>query len=931
MNPANDPSGYAAYPGAMYPHYPSNIPPNAIYPMAGPPQFYPYNMGQYPYPVTPSFVNSMPTNQTYSQPQGFAPPGGAHLAQMTSLINHQPPPINMFNPGNSFNPTNVHQANNKKFKPVNKNQTPVKQEPPQPVMQSTPPPPPKQPPAPAMPSIQSFPNPVQKVSHKSRLTNNNRKKGWEKYLNTEDRNLIEKMLTEADEFDEHFVSFEKEFKKMQDTTSGVNDVSLTEFNSKWCEWKDQMLHRREQMSKLLDETLDKFYKQIIQHFPLFLIQDEDSSTFEKSVPVKNMTEQPQKPLSVLRKDIDDLVSQAVSAKPSNVVPKLPDLQPVSAPPKPSSPVDELSPEMKARYRKILKSQENLDSSIKFALGNPEFSQTVNNLCFVRNEMKLVTFLTSKQVIQPKPQPEQATSVVNQPKGFQESIYKKVYNKPNPPATSHTSVDQPKPNPKTIASSDVPNSSSRTLTDTLVTLKNDKHEVIKNNNAVIVQKTIQNNQPIVGPSGGPEIRPNIKPDPSVTTNPNRTVRVVTPQYEGNNHVISIQVSTRNAKTESEKKKSETIVSSNPMVAKPPNPNIINIPLSKNRPLPKSPQKSANYRNNIRVPISSGSYEKPTGYPKPTGYREPVRQFETPHRAPNPQVICTDINSFLEQERQNLQKGKFSYTDSKYFTTPRQYSEEPLYIKELLEPPSRPYRPPRIVLIIRGLPGSGKSYLSKLIKTKEENMDPSSKLRLFSLDDYFFVEREQHCEQYSKLEMIYEYDASKESEYKFNLFKAYRKCLMSGFHNFVIVDSVNTYINDVREFYACAIEFNFIPYVIETEAIVRRLLNDCVNGEEVVAYCYKHNRHGRSLAEIRTLYDRWELLPVEYLRVNAFSVVDEDMQSSKQHQPSPPPQPAYLPTSIYDEDERHRPHSVTLIISYCKLISAFSNQTFKFVTF
>lgn len=40
-----------------------------------------------------------------------------------------------------------------------------------------------------------------------------------------------------------------------------------------------------------------------------------------------------------------------------------------------------------------------------------------------------------------------------------------------------------------------------------------------------------------------------------------------------------------------------------------------------------------------------------------------------------------------------------------------------IEDLLSPPGRKTRPPRLVIIMRGPPGSGKTFLAKLIKDKE----------------------------------------------------------------------------------------------------------------------------------------------------------------------------------------------------------------------
>lgn len=44
--------------------------------------------------------------------------------------------------------------------------------------------------------------------------------------------------------------------------------------------------------------------------------------------------------------------------------------------------------------------------------------------------------------------------------------------------------------------------------------------------------------------------------------------------------------------------------------------------------------------------------------------------------------------------------------------------------------------RIVILMRGPPGSGKSYVAKLIKEKEAEMGGSA--RILSVDDYFTTE-------------------------------------------------------------------------------------------------------------------------------------------------------------------------------------------------
>lgn len=68
-----------------------------------------------------------------------------------------------------------------------------------------------------------------------------------------------------------------------------------------------------------------------------------------------------------------------------------------------------------------------------------------------------------------------------------------------------------------------------------------------------------------------------------------------------------------------------------------------------------------------------------------------------------------------------------------------NENTIPIMEFLENPGRLIRPRKICIIIRGPPGSGKSYVAKLIKEKERRMADDN-LRILSIDDYYLVETE-----------------------------------------------------------------------------------------------------------------------------------------------------------------------------------------------
>ena len=62
-----------------------------------------------------------------------------------------------------------------------------------------------------------------------------------------------------------------------------------------------------------------------------------------------------------------------------------------------------------------------------------------------------------------------------------------------------------------------------------------------------------------------------------------------------------------------------------------------------------------------------------------------------------------------------------------------------IGDLLEPPGRYIRPPKIVIILRGLPGSGKTHFAKDIRTKESDLG-SDAPRILDLDAYFEADGE-----------------------------------------------------------------------------------------------------------------------------------------------------------------------------------------------
>ena len=97
----------------------------------------------------------------------------------------------------------------------------------------------------------------------------------------------------------------------------------------------------------------------------------------------------------------------------------------------------------------------------------------------------------------------------------------------------------------------------------------------------------------------------------------------------------------------------------------------------------------------------------------------------------------------------------------------------------------------MIILRGIPGSGKSHLAKLIKDKEV-AEGGSAPRILSIDDYFMseVDETKKCEKtgrnVSVRKIVYEFDAGSEDNYMHYLVKSFKKNLTDGMFNFIIVD-------------------------------------------------------------------------------------------------------------------------------------------------
>jgi hypothetical protein len=139
-------------------------------------------------------------------------------------------------------------------------------------------------------------------------------------------------------------------------------------------------------------------------------------------------------------------------------------------------------------------------------------------------------------------------------------------------------------------------------------------------------------------------------------------------------------------------------------------------------------------------------------------------------------------------------------------------KPLDLSQLLLPPGRNSRPKRLLLLLRGPPGCGKSHLARTIRSMEVSAGGQAP-RVHSIDDYFMVDVEQGADDSSTAAgsssskrrnaapavtaQEYQYDADLEPSYWKSLLRAAVKTLGDGLHPLVLLDAPALKGEKVRE--------------------------------------------------------------------------------------------------------------------------------------
>ncbi|CAI9753880.1 unnamed protein product [Fraxinus pennsylvanica] len=222
------------------------------------------------------------------------------------------------------------------------------------------------------------------------------------------------------------------------------------------------------------------------------------------------------------------------------------------------------------------------------------------------------------------------------------------------------------------------------------------------------------------------------------------------------------------------------------------------------------------------------------------------------------------------------SKTKSVESEQFPPRRPSSDKPKVIDAsyILKYPHRATRPDHIVIILRGLPGSGKSYLAKLLRDLEVENGGSAP-RIHSMDDYFMTEVEKAEESdgskpsgsvrgkkaVTKKVMEYCYEPEMEEAYRSSMLKAFKKTLDEGVFSFVIVDDRNLRVADFAQFWAIAKRSGYEVYILEAT------YKDPVG-------CAARNVHGFSHGDIQKMANQWEEAPSLYMKLDIKSLLHGD---------------------------------------------------------
>ncbi|KAK7292237.1 hypothetical protein RIF29_08014 [Crotalaria pallida] len=292
---------------------------------------------------------------------------------------------------------------------------------------------------------------------------------------------------------------------------------------------------------------------------------------------------------------------------------------------------------------------------------------------------------------------------------------------------------------------------------------------------------------------------------------------------------------------------------PYLSRPP-PSLFPVPLTTSPPPPPPPPPEQQQQP---PPPPHPYFHSPQSQPPPP----PLPHFNTPHpHQPHSKHYLPDSPQPFSMKP----------------PPPPPPPVKPKFIdaSHLFRHPHRTSRPDHFVIILRGLPGSGKSYLAKMLRDLEVENGGNAP-RIHSLDDYFMTEVEKvedndaskssnsgrNKKPVMKKVMEYCYEPEMEEAYRSSMLKAFKKTVEEGVFTFIIVDDRNLRVADFAQFWATAKRSGYEVYILEAA------YKDPVG-------CAARNVHGFTLDDIEKMAGQWEEASSLYLQLDAKSLFHGD---------------------------------------------------------
>ncbi|UJR27371.1 hypothetical protein I4U23_008662 [Adineta vaga] len=294
--------------------------------------------------------------------------------------------------------------------------------------------------------------------------------------------------------------------------------------------------------------------------------------------------------------------------------------------------------------------------------------------------------------------------------------------------------------------------------------------------------------------------------------------------------------------------------------------------------------------------------------------PRSRFPPPRESLNVHLPNSNWNNSSDCQTYPMpsQMPQISHNDQQILTSQLFQKHQLISIDTLLKEPGRSQRSSQIIIFMRGLPGSGKSYVADLIKNEEELQSKgTNKPKIFSIDSYFITEnqRETKDPKTGKITkttlMEYEYDAKMEETYRKSLIKQVRKSIDDRFYPFLMVDQNNEQIAHFRDMADYAEANQFKVYFVE--------LNNDLNS------CIQRNIHKRSSDDIKQIQTRWEQLPLRYEILDIRSLLQSDAIEEVEMDDAPP----VIPNEENEIEEEEEESQIVWMV-YINVVIHHQNQ-------